>query len=61
MKQPKKPVAFRLSETTIKQLTEISGRQKVSQADVISILVHLYYMFDTIENIDEWFDVARIS
>lgn len=58
---PKKSVGFRLSDTTIKELTELAKRQNVSQADVITVLVHLYYTSGDIENIDDWFDIARMS
>jgi len=61
MKAPKKQVNFRLSESTIRELTEVAKRQKVSQADVIAVLVHLYYANGDIENIDDWFDIARMS
>lgn len=61
MKPSKKQVNFRLSEVTIKELTEIAKRQNVSQADVIAVLVHLYHISGDIENIDDWFDIARMS
>ena len=59
----KKAIGFRLSETTIKELTSIAANKKVSQADVIAVLVHCYYLNDDIdsETIDQWFDIARIS
>lgn len=59
--EQKKQVSFRLSETTVKELAEISKRQNVSQADVITVLAHLYYTSGDIENIDDWFDIARMS
>ena len=61
MKTQKKPVTMRLSETTVKELAEIAKRQKVSQADVVTILTHLYYTDGDIGNVDDWFDIARMS
>jgi hypothetical protein len=59
----KKPVSMRLSETTIKELEGLVKRHRVSQADVISILVHCAYLFHDVneEKLEEWFDVARLS
>ena len=59
----KKTVGFRLSDTTIRELTETANRHKVSQADVIAVLVHCYYAFGDIdeEKLSEWFDIARLS
>jgi len=61
MKDIKKPVALRLSETTIKELESISKREGVSQANVVSILVHLYYTSGDIDAVEEWFNIARMS
>ena len=62
MKPPKKPIAFRLSESTIKELSELAKRQGVSQADVVAVLVHLYYIGgDFQDDLDEWFNIARMS
>ena len=61
MKESKKPVSFKLSETTIKELKIISDNEKVSQADVISILVHLYNITGEAKNVKEWFEIARLS
>ena len=61
MKSPKKPFTLRLSEDTIKEITEISKREKVSQSDVITVLIHLYYTSGDIDAIEEWFNIVRMS
>ena len=61
MKKPKKQVALRLSEETYKELTDIAKRQGVSQADVITVLVHLFYTGTDFDNADEWFNIAKMS
>jgi len=61
MKTPKKAVSLRLSETTIKELSEIARRQNISQADVIAVLVHYFYIGGDLDNLDEWFDIARLG
>lgn len=33
----------------------------LSQADVIAVLVHFYHVGGDIDNVDEWFDIARMS
>ena len=57
----KKPVTFRLSDTTQKELAELAKRHGVSQADVISVLVHCIYMGWDVEQLDDYFDIARLS
>jgi hypothetical protein len=61
MKTPKKPITLRLSELTIKELTDISQNKNISLADVISVLVHWYYLNNDIKSIEEWFDISRMS
>jgi len=43
MKPIKKPVSYRLSEATIRELADIAKRNKVSQSDIITILIHWLY------------------
>jgi hypothetical protein len=61
MKSPKKPITFRLSETTLRELTDIAKRQGVSQADVITVLVHLFSIGGDTDDAEEWFNIARMS
>ena len=58
----KKPVCFRLSETTIKELNDIAKRHRVSNTDVISLLVHCFYTNDDLnsDTIEEWFRIANV-
>ncbi len=57
----KKPVTFRLSDVTIKELADLAKRNQVSQAEVIAVIVHLIYTGEDIDTLDNWFDVARLS
>lgn len=59
----KKSVTFRLSETTIKELESLAKREKISQADVLAVIVHCVYAFGDVEDerLAEWFEIARIS
>lgn len=61
MATAKKQVSFRLSDETIKELTSIAEQKNVSQAEVITILTHLYYTSSDIDNADEWFNIIRMS
>jgi len=61
MKKPKKSVTLRLSETTVKELSRLAESQKLSQADVISVLVHCAYHNLDWEELDRYFDVVRLG
>jgi indole-3-glycerol phosphate synthase len=61
MKTAKKLVSFRLSLTTTKELADLAKRYKVSQADVISVLVHNLYIGGDMDSLDEWFDIATLG
>jgi hypothetical protein len=62
VKPTKKPVSIRLSETSIKELETLCKREKLSQASVISVLLHCAWLGDIEqEKLDEWFEIARIS
>ena len=60
--EKKKLVSFRLSSETIKQIEAIAKRNSVSQADVISVLVHFITRGDGIELdlLDDMFDIVRL-
>jgi len=60
-KKAKKMVSFRLSETTIKALEDIAKREKLTQADVIAVLVYCFKEHGNTDSIDEYFDVARLG
>ena len=55
----KRPATFRLSRTTITELGEISLKEKVSQAEVIAVLVHSYFMGYSPKQAENYFDLAR--
>jgi len=61
MKKPKKAVSVRLSETIIEELATLAKRFKVSQADVIAVLVHFACVGGDFDDIDEWFDIASLA
>ena len=59
MKVVKKPVNMRLSEETIKEISEIASAYCIDKNDVISVLVHLFRMGESNETAKEWFNIAR--
>jgi hypothetical protein len=61
MKTPKKTASFRLSETTIKELATLAKRYNVSQADVIAVITHCFYMGWDMEEWDNYFEIARLG
>jgi predicted DNA-binding protein len=61
MKEVKKPVTFRLPDATVKELESLAKRHSVSQAQVISILVHHYTIGADMDALDEWFNVVSLS
>ena len=61
MKAPKKPVTFRLSDTTRKELENLAKRYQVSQADVIAIVIHAHTVGWELDDIDDYFDAARLG
>ena len=57
----KKPVAMRLSETTIKELEGLAKRYKVSQAVAVAVLIHSAYQYGEVDEdrLEELFAVAE--
>ena len=57
----KKPVALRLSEKTIKELDTLTKRYKVSQADVVAVLIHCVAQHGEIveERLEEFFAIVE--
>jgi len=53
MKQPKKPITYRLSEETIREINAIATRNKVTPSEVISALVHCYTAGWDIDQVEE--------
>jgi hypothetical protein len=57
----KKQANFRLSHHTLFQLAELSKRYSVSQADVLTILIHKIWVSGgaSEKELDEWFKLAK--
>ena len=56
----KKSVGLRLSMETIQELESLAKKYKVSQADVVSVLVRCVYQHDEVdaEKLEELFDIV---
>jgi hypothetical protein len=61
VKTSKKTASFRLSETTVKELSGLAKRYGVSQADIITVLTHCFSMGWDIDEWDNYFDIVRLS
>ena len=61
MKPAKKPITLRLSETTARELASLAQTKKLSQADVISVLVHCAYSGLDWDELDQYFDIAGLA
>jgi len=63
IKEAKKSVSFRLSGTTLRELAELAKRYQISQAQVITVLLHYFYANDDMDNdiLYEWFEIARMG
>ena len=59
--EPKKTVSFRFSQETISELNQLVKRHKVSQARLLSILIHFAYAGEDMEQLENWLDVAKLS
>ena len=56
----KKQVNFRLKDSVIKELQSIAQRRRVSQADIVAILIHWFYTDgDDVEKLEEAFNTAE--
>jgi hypothetical protein len=56
----KKQVNFRLKDSVIKELQSIAQRQRVSQADVVAILIHWFYTDgNDVDKLEEAFNTAE--
>ena len=60
-KEPKKTVSFRFSEDTIRELNQLSKRYKISQANLLAILIHFACVGEEMEQLETWLDIARFS
>jgi predicted DNA-binding protein len=60
-KEAKKTVAVRLSDTTIKELNQLTKRYSLSQASVISVLIHFASVGEDMEQLDQWLEIAKLG
>ena len=58
-KEPKKTVSFRFGEDTIKELKQLSKRYKISQANLLAILIHFAYIGEDMDQLENWLDIAK--
>jgi len=57
--QTKKQINFRLKDAVIKELQSLAVRRRLSQADIVAILIHWFYTdAEDIEKLEEAFDTA---
>ena len=61
MKPPKKSITLRLSEQTTRELAELAKSKLLSQADVIAVLLHCAYHDLDWDDLDQYFDFARLA
>jgi len=63
MKEAKKPVSFRLSNTTQTELLSLTNRYDVSQAQVIAVLIHLFCIHDDVSRseVESVFEAIRMG
>ena len=60
-KEPKKTVSFRFGEETIKELNQLTKRYKISQANLLAILVHFANVGGDMDQLESWLDIAKLS
>jgi hypothetical protein len=60
-KEAKKTVAVRLSEATIRELTQLTKRHNLSQASVLSVLIHFASVGEDMEQLDQWLEIAKLG
>jgi len=60
-KEPKKTVSFRFGEDTIKELDQLTKRYKISQANLLAILIHFASVGEDMDQLESWLDIAKLS
>ena len=60
-KEPKKTVSFRFGEGTINELNQLTKRHKISQANLLAILIHFANVGEDMEQLESWLDIAKLS
>lgn len=51
--------SFRLDDVTASELEQLAAREKISQSDVLAILVHCAFLSGDTAKLSEWFEIAR--
>ena len=49
MKAPKTPISFRLNDVTKQELKSLANRYDVTQAQIITVLVHLFHVHEEVQ------------
>ena len=57
----KQSVTVRLSAETVSELKSLTKRHDLSQAQVISILIHAFNVGADYEEVEKWFEIARMG
>ena len=60
-KEPKKTVSFRFGEDTIRELNQLTKQHKISQANLLAILIHFACVGEDIEQLENWLDIAKLG
>jgi len=60
-KEPKKTVSFRFGDDTIKELNQLTKRYKISQANLLAILIHFADIGEDRDQLESWLDIAKLS
>jgi len=60
-KEPKKTVSFRFGEDTIRELSQLTKQRKISQANLLAILIHFAYAGEDMEQLENWLDIAKLG
>jgi len=60
-KEPKKTVSFRFGEDTVRELNQLTKRYKLSQANLLAILIHFASVGEDMDQLESWLDIAKLS
>jgi hypothetical protein len=56
----KKQVNFRLKDSVIKELQSIAQRRRISQADIVAVLIHWFYTDgDDVDKLEDALNTAQ--
>ena len=60
-KEAKKVISIRLCAETIQELNQLTKRHNISQAAVISILIHFANVGEDMEQLENWLEIAKLT